>query len=66
MADLPKPTVTADVGPSPDGSKQGATVWVARDGKARAWTGEGSTTTEAVVDVVKKMLDDPRTGEFMR
>jgi hypothetical protein len=65
MPDLPKPTVSADVAPSPDGSSTGATVSVSRDGKSRSWVGSGKTTNEAVRDVVEKMLGDRRTGEFM-
>lgn len=65
MADLPKPLVTADVSPSPDGSSQGASVKVERDGKSRSYVGEGKTINEAVKGVIEKMLGDPRTGEFM-
>lgn len=65
MTILPKPDVTVDVSPAPDGSTTGATVTVQRDGKSRAWIGEGKNTNEAVKGAVEKMLGDSRTGEFM-
>lgn len=65
MTTLPKPDVSAEVAPSPDGTKTGATVTVTRDGKSRSWVGEGNTASEAVKGMVEKMLDDRKTGEFM-
>lgn len=57
---LPRPTVTADS--SADGSVD---VVISRDGKARSYKGEGPTREAVVKDVVKKILDDGHTAEWL-
>jgi hypothetical protein len=37
----------------------------ANAGSSKEWVGEGSSTSGAVADVVKKIFNDPITPEFM-
>lgn len=58
---LPRPTI--DVTPSSDGL--GSDVVISRDGKEKKYKGEGSTREGVVKDVVKKILDDPHSAEWL-
>lgn len=57
---LPRPTV--DVTDTPDGKSH---VVISRDGKARSWAIEGSTSKEMVKDAVEKVISDSHTAEWL-
>lgn len=59
--DLPRPQV--DVVPNPDGSKEH--VVIHRDGKAKSYEIEGSTTSEKIKNTVTKVINDRYTGEWL-
>lgn len=63
--DLPRP----DVGVSQRETEVGheVDVVISRDGKGKSYTGggAGSSSDGAVKDVIKKILDDPITGEWL-
>jgi hypothetical protein len=68
--EIPRPEVTVDVAPSPDGSTVGATIGVSRsDGKggieSRTYLGGGSNVNEAVKQGVERLLNDRKVGEFL-
>lgn len=59
---LPRPDVST--APAADGSG-GIDVVISRDGKAKSYKGEGATREAVVKDVVKKILDDGHTAEWL-
>jgi hypothetical protein len=61
---LPTTEVRINVVENDDGAV-GISVTASRNGKERTWSGEGKSGAEATQRVVEKMLQDPRTGEFL-
>jgi len=64
MATPPQPDVSVDIA-TKDG-KQQVDVVLSRDNKAKSYQGVGSHNAEAVKDVVRKILDDPSTAEYVK
>lgn len=62
---LPRPTVTSSGSTTPDGTTV-IEVKVERDGKARRWTGEGSTPQTAARELVENLLSDPTAAEYIK
>lgn len=66
---LPPPEVEVTTS-TPSPGDVAVDLTVTRDGanrgQPRTYKGEGRSTDEAVKDVVKKLLDDPMSGEFIR
>jgi len=59
MPDLPRPDVTTTTG------TDHVDVVISRDGKATSHRGEGTTETARTTDVVKKILNDRRSLEWL-
>lgn len=57
---LPRPDVNVSTN-----STGGTDVVISRDGKAKSYTSDAASKDEIVKDVVKKILDDPRTAEWL-
>lgn len=64
MTDLPKPIVTSES--SADAGVQKINVTVTRDGKARSWSGAGTSVAGAARDLVEKMIEDHHTAEYVK
>lgn len=65
MATLPRPDVVVETVPLAGGACNTAIV-VSRDGKARTWSGAGTSSQTSTAEAVKKMLDDPMTAEYVK
>ena len=63
VAKLPEPTVTAKV--QSDGSGYVAGVTITRDGKERGYKSHANSADAAVADVVKQIIVDPKTSEYV-
>ena len=61
MATLPRPDVNVTTTSDPEVID----VVVSRDNKARSYQGRGSSETARTKDVVKKILDDGHTAEWL-
>lgn len=61
---LPRPNVSVGISRGMTG-KHNVDVNISRDGVGRGYRGRGSSESEAVVDVVRKILDDRSTGEWL-
>jgi hypothetical protein len=64
MADLPRPDVGV-VRPSEEYSGSHTDVVISRDGKAKSYRGEGSNEVERTKSIVRQIVDDPRTAEWL-
>ena len=65
--DLSRPTVEVTPASDRDSSAPAGSVdvVVSRDGKGRSYRAEGGTSVELVKDAVKKVLNDPYSGEWI-
>jgi len=62
MADLPRP----DVGViTPQTEPLYTDVVISRDGKAKSYRGEGTNEVERTKSIVRQILDNPRTAEWL-
>ncbi len=66
MATLPPTDVTVVESPQTEAGRKSYAVTARRGGVERTWSGEAGTDTGAIKEVVEKMLNDPRTGEFVK
>jgi len=66
MAILPRPEVSVSEVPRREGgANHEIAVTINRDGKGATHSGSGSITSEAVKQVVEKILSDPKTAEWL-
>lgn len=63
MMALPRPDVT--VNQSQNGDGHGVEVIISRDGKAKSYSGENYTSSGATAEVIKKIIADPYTAEWL-
>ena len=63
MAKLPEPTVTSRT--KSNGDNHRVEVTISRDGKDRNYTGRGDHPDAAIADVVKRIIVDPHTSEYI-
>lgn len=66
MATLPQPDITVTERCDAFDGRKGYAVTATRGGKSRTWSGEGGNSTDAIKNVVDKMLGDHQTGEFVK
>lgn len=68
MPPTPKPP-RPDVKTSTASQDEGATIYtdvvISRDGKAKSYRGEGSTEAARTGDVVRKIIGDAHTAEWL-
>lgn len=67
MANIVRPDVSVDQHPiNPDGTGPNVTdVVVSRDGKGRSYRGVGTSEVERTKSIVRQIVDDPYTGEWI-
>lgn len=63
--ELPRPDIQSSTGSFDDGTTVHTDVVVSRDGKGKSYRGEGSSEAARTRDVVKKILEDPHTAEWL-
>ena len=63
MAKLPEPSVSAKVTPDNGGYVVGVTI--SRDGKERGYKAHAIDADTAIADVVKQIIVDPHTSEYI-
>jgi len=69
MMSLPRPdvSVTEGVEQTVSGGPdyRAVDVVISRDGKAKSYRGIGVTGSDATKEVIRKILDDPKTAEYL-
>jgi len=64
MTTLPRPDVSVTESPGKSSGETKIDVVISRDNKAKTYTGKG-TTTQAVHDIVREIIDNPATAEIL-
>lgn len=68
MTALPRPDIKASKPTTAEGepaSEHAIDVVISRDGKAQSYRGDGSTREESVEKVIRQIIDNPKTIEFL-
>jgi hypothetical protein len=68
MATLPRPDVTVGRPCPPEGctpSDTAVEVVITRDNKCKSYTADGATRDEATGKVIREILDDPKSIEWL-
>lgn len=65
MSTLPTPDVKSVTGPTDTTGKSNTTVTISRENQTRTYHGTGNTSADVITDVVRQIISDPYTAEWL-